>query len=145
MMPSDLDATVSIAKALGHPARVRALAMLRSGELCVCQITAVLQLASSTVSLHLRELKRCGLITERKSGRWVYISLTGDPRAIPWIELAVTGAESDEQLAEDLTKVEELRQLPLEDLCRLGYEAAKARAEVARAGEDDTSDPGGRG
>lgn len=145
MMPSDLDATVSIAKALGHPARVRALAMLRSGELCVCQITAVLQLATSTVSLHLRELKRCGLITERKSGRWVYISLTGDPRAIPWIRLAVTSAESDQQLAEDLTKVEELRQLPLEDLCRLGYEAAKARAEVARAGEDGTSDPGGRG
>jgi DNA-binding transcriptional ArsR family regulator len=145
MTSPNLDATVSIAKALGHPARVRALAMLRSGELCVCQITAVLELATSTVSLHLRELKRCGLITERRSGRWVHISLAEDPEVTPWIDLAVAGAAADQRLAGDLEKVAELRQLPTEDLCRLGYEAAKARAEAARAGEDDTAELGGCG
>ena len=45
-----------VLKAAGHPARLRILNMLRPGALCVCQITAVLQLAASTVSAHLAEL-----------------------------------------------------------------------------------------
>ena len=73
MMSSNLESSVATARALGHPARLRTIAMLRSGELCVCQITEVLGLAPSTVSAHLKELKQAGLITERKDGKWVYI------------------------------------------------------------------------
>jgi DNA-binding transcriptional ArsR family regulator len=128
MKLSPLDAAVSVARALGHPARLRAVAMLRSGELCVCQITEVLGLAPSTVSLHLKELKRCGLVSERKEGRFVHISLSGEPETGHWIDTAITAASSDPQLGQDARKVEELRGLPLEDLCRLGYEAARERA-----------------
>ena len=66
MNSSNLDSAVAIARALGHPARLRTVAVLRSGELCVCQVTEVLKLAPSTVSAHLKELKRAGLIVERK-------------------------------------------------------------------------------
>ena len=55
---------IAATRALGHPARMRAAAMLRSGELCLCQITEVLKLAPSTVSAHLKELKRAGLIED---------------------------------------------------------------------------------
>lgn len=143
MRLADLDTTVSVARAVGHPARLRALAMLRSGELCVCQITEVLQLATSTVSLHLRELKRCGLIKERKSGRWVYFSLADDPQAAGWIELAVAASASDPRLAEDLRKVEELRRLPVEDVCRLGFEAAKAKVDATLGAADAPPVSGG--
>jgi DNA-binding transcriptional ArsR family regulator len=128
MISPDIDTAVSIAKALGHPARLRALATLRSGELCVCQITEVLKLATSTVSLHLRELKRCGLVTERKEGRWVWVGLSHDPLARDWVTTALTAAGADPQLEEDARLVQELRELPVEELCRLGYEAAKAKA-----------------
>ena len=57
-------------KALANPARLRILAMLDSGELCACQIIAVLGLAPSTVSRHIAELRAAGLLTERKDGRW---------------------------------------------------------------------------
>ena len=40
-----LDSAVTMARAIGHPARLRALAMLSSGELCVCQIKEVLELS----------------------------------------------------------------------------------------------------
>lgn len=40
-------------KILAHPARLRILVLLRSGELCVCEVAAVLGLAPSTVSEHL--------------------------------------------------------------------------------------------
>ena len=45
MTMSNLNAAVEISRALGHPARLRIVAMLRSGELCVCQIVAVLGLS----------------------------------------------------------------------------------------------------
>lgn len=103
--------------------------MLRTGELCVCQITAVLGLAQSTVSTHLRELKRARLIAERKDGRWVNFGLSVDPEARRWIDVALKTLEGDPQLEEDDALVVEIRRLPIEDLCRLGYEEARAKAE----------------
>jgi len=123
-----LDSAVTIARALGHPARLRALAMLRSGELCVCQITAVLGLAPSTVSLHLRELKRCGLVAERKDGRWVHIALASEPEARAWLDTALAAVVDDPQLQSDARQVQELRRLPVGELCRFGFEAARERA-----------------
>ena len=102
--------------------------MLRSGELCVCQITEVLGLAPSTVSAHLKELKHAGLVTERKDGRWVYFGLDSDQPGALWIETALAPLSEDPQLASDARLLEELRKLPVEDLCRLGYEAARAKA-----------------
>ena len=56
-MANPLTATVDVLKALGHPVRLRILAMLRGGELCVCQMTAVLGLAEADARV-LRELRR---------------------------------------------------------------------------------------
>jgi len=128
MTTRSLSSAVTLARALGHPARLRAVAMLASGELCVCQVTEVLQLATSTVSLHLRELKRCGLVTERKEGRWVYVALSGEALAREWVRTALAAVGPDPQLVEDARRVAELRELPVEDLCRLGLEGARAKA-----------------
>ncbi|HOC44274.1 MAG TPA: metalloregulator ArsR/SmtB family transcription factor [Thermoanaerobaculales bacterium] len=128
-----LDSAVATARALGHPARLRAVAMLRSGELCVCQVTAVLGLAPSTVSLHLRELKRCGLVSERKQGRWVFVAVADDPAAVVWIDAALAVAARDPQLAGDARLVAELRRVPVEELCRLGADGVTRRARGKRA------------
>jgi DNA-binding transcriptional ArsR family regulator len=133
MTLTPLEAAVAVARALGHPGRLRMLAMLQSGELCVCQLTEVLRLAPSTVSLHLKELKRAGLVTERRDGRWVYLALSEDPEARPWIETALAALAGDPQLEADDEMVDELRRLPVEDLCRLGYEEARARQAAASA------------
>ncbi len=69
-------AEVDIFKALADESRVRAWMALRRGELCVCQIVELLQLAPSTVSKHLQILKDAGLIQSRKNGRWVYYHLS---------------------------------------------------------------------
>ena len=45
--------------------------MLQIKPLCVCEITDVLQLATSTVSKHLSILKETGFIIEEKDGKWV--------------------------------------------------------------------------
>ena len=128
MRASRLDTAVAVARALGHPARLRAVAALRLGELCVCQITAMLKLAPSTVSLHLRELKRCGVVSERKEGRWVFIALSAERTARSWVTTALAAARPDPRLEADERLVAELRELPVAELCRFGYEAAKTRS-----------------
>lgn len=58
-------------KALSDPNRLRILKMLQTKSLCVCEITDVLRLATSTVSKHLSILKSTGFIIETKDGKWV--------------------------------------------------------------------------
>jgi DNA-binding transcriptional ArsR family regulator len=104
-------------KGLAHPARLRLLGMLASGELCVCQLTAVLGLAPSTVSQHLAVLAHGGLVKERKEGKLVFYRL-GDAGAAaallpPLLELvaAATEARADRSL------VARLRRVPVATLC----------------------------
>lgn len=134
MMYTGLESSVAAARALGHPARLRTVAMLRSGELCVCQITEVLKLAPSTVSAHLKELKQAGLVSERKVGKWAYFCLSDDANTRTWIAAALSPLAADAQLEVDSQLVRELRSLPVEDLCRFGYQAARAKALSLEAG-----------
>ena len=67
---------ISICKALTEPTRLRILALLDQGELCVCTLVAVLQAPQSTVSRHLALLKAAGWICERRQGVWMYYRLT---------------------------------------------------------------------
>lgn len=82
---------LSITKALADETRLRALVSLRDGELCLCQIIAVLKLAPSTVSKHMDVLYQAGLVERRKEGRWHYFKLAGDDatteatQAIRWV------------------------------------------------------------
>lgn len=51
------------AKAIGHPARIAILKTLAERNSCICgEIVEVLPLAQSTVSQHLKELQKAGLI-----------------------------------------------------------------------------------
>ena len=52
-----------IAKALSHPARISILKILTQMNVCMCgEIVELLPLSQSTVSQHLKELKRVGLV-----------------------------------------------------------------------------------
>ncbi len=73
-----LEEFLSVTKALSDAQRVRVLLSLREGELCVCQITALLKLAPSTVSKHMSVLKQAGLVESRKDSRWVYYRLSDE-------------------------------------------------------------------
>jgi len=63
------DELARLAKAIGHPARVRIIRMLSRKEARVCsQIVGELPLAQSTVSEHLRILKEAGLVRSSQDG-----------------------------------------------------------------------------
>ncbi len=66
---------LSIFKALSDETRLRIIKLLEQGELCVCDITAALDMVQPKVSFHLSALKESGFINDRKQGKWVHYSL----------------------------------------------------------------------
>lgn len=72
------DAVLGLAEtfsALGDPTRVRILDALSHGELCVCDLAAVLGVSQSAVSHQLRLLRGLRLVRPRRDGRIVFYSL----------------------------------------------------------------------
>jgi len=62
-------------KALAHPARLFMVEQLAAGEKCVCELTAMLELDTSTVSKHLSVLRNAGVVSDQKRGLMVYYSI----------------------------------------------------------------------
>ncbi len=63
---------VTTAKAFADPTRVRILAALRRGELCVCELSDALNTTQSTLSTHLQVIREAGLVETRRDGKWIY-------------------------------------------------------------------------
>ena len=59
-------------KALADATRLRILALLVGGEICVCEIHDALKLPQPTVSRHLAYLRRSGLVATRREGMLVH-------------------------------------------------------------------------
>lgn len=66
-----------VMKAVADPTRVRILKILEGGELCVCQVIAVIALGQSTISKHLFLLRAARLIKDRRDKKWIHYSLDG--------------------------------------------------------------------
>jgi ArsR family transcriptional regulator len=114
---ADLRALVGAAKGLAHPARLRLIGMLAAGELCVCQMTAVLELAPSTVSQHLSVLARGGLVAERKDGKLVFYRLRRDAPAAALLSPLLELLAADPVASADRRLVARLRRIPVATLC----------------------------
>jgi len=77
-----------IFNALSDPARLEIIEFLREGEKCVCEIIPHVSLIQPLVSRHLKILKDCGLVKDRKDGNRRLYSVT-DPRIFEVVD-AVT-------------------------------------------------------
>ena len=104
---------VAAAKAVGHPSRLRILAMLQPGEMCVCQLSAILQAAPSTVSGHLNELRRSSLVTENKVGKLVYYSLDNGGALAGWLRSTLTMVADDTQIRADAALIRKVQAVPI--------------------------------
>ncbi|MBL7114220.1 MAG: winged helix-turn-helix transcriptional regulator [Kiritimatiellae bacterium] len=112
---------MDILKALGDENRVRIVLALQHGELCVCQLIALLQLAPSTVSRHLSLLRAARLVESRKEGRWSYYRLVDAekyPLQIELVQRISSALESASRVVMDRKKLEELSRTDMEALCR---------------------------
>ena len=62
-------------KALSDEDRVRIVALLTHGELCVCHVEEALAQSQPSVSRHLAMLRAAGIVESTRRGNWVYYRL----------------------------------------------------------------------
>jgi ArsR family transcriptional regulator len=124
---------VGVAKALGHPVRLRILAMLAQGPpLCVCQMTSVLESSPSTVSGHLNDLRRSGLVVEERVGKLVYYQLDKRSEAADVVRRMLTLVANDERVQQDRAVIEKVRRVPIPELTRAGLKLERVGIMRAR-------------
>lgn len=73
--PEQVKRIASLFATLGDATRLGLLLALRSGELCVCDLSSIMGMTISAISHQLRILRHQGLVTPRKQGRMVMYSL----------------------------------------------------------------------
>ncbi|MBL0385594.1 winged helix-turn-helix transcriptional regulator [Tumebacillus sp. ITR2] len=105
----DLDLQTEFYKAMGDKTRLKILSLLRSEELCVCELVEIVQMTQPAVSQHLRKLKNAKLVKERREGQWIFYALDGSP--YPFLEAILTA------LPDLSEKIEELKEKGLKVRC----------------------------
>ena len=68
----------ALLKLFGDPTRLRLLQALRPGELCVCDLAALLGLTKSAVSHQLKLLRMADLVRYRREGQVLWYSLADE-------------------------------------------------------------------
>ena len=84
-------------KALSDPERREILNMLKSGSMTAGEIAGRFDMTSATVSYHLSQLKKAGLIFERREKNFIYYSLNASvlEEVLLWIQ-SLKGVEEHE-------------------------------------------------
>lgn len=121
--PSDtaFDHCLSITRACGDATRLRILLLLADGELCLCQLTAVMDLAASTLSEHLRRLREAGLIEIRREGKWRFYQLPKsssktNAAASSFLQWIQQHAAEDPWTRRESKRIRKIRCTPVEQL-----------------------------
>jgi ArsR family transcriptional regulator, arsenate/arsenite/antimonite-responsive transcriptional repressor len=114
---------IAVGQAIVDPTRVRIIAALRRGELCVCELADALEINQSTLSGHLQVLRQTGLVMTRKEGRWIYYSLTDRKTAL--IEALFSNIQpdggADPRLRRDSRRIERRLAIRKNGRCVLGF------------------------
>lgn len=131
-MADDLRTLVEQLKAVSHPIRLRVLALLKPGELCVCQIAETLQVPQSSVSEALRELRRAGFVVERKEGRWVFMSVVPKKQATPLLKGLLAQAGTLPEVQQDRERAKAIQELAIPVVCSKVQKGTASGRKVAR-------------
>jgi ArsR family transcriptional regulator, arsenate/arsenite/antimonite-responsive transcriptional repressor len=105
LMQPDL---VTLFQALGDRTRLRLLNLLAAGEICVCYFIDVLDDPQPKISRHLAYLRRAGLASARRDGKWMHYSLARPPSPAVARVLDATLEElgNDKQMQRDRAQLE---------------------------------------
>ena len=132
MSSTPLTRLLDVSKALANRARLRILAVLDGRELCVGQVAAVFDIARSTASEHLSDLRRVGLVAERRDGKFVHYSLVSDPWARTFLDVVLSELADDAAVLGDRALTDRILALPHELVCERGRAALDTAPPDAR-------------
>ena len=94
-------------RALGDETRLRIVALLSHGELCVCHIEEALALSQPNASRQLGILSNAGIVERNRQGNWVYYRLAAqnEPECRRQLTALVRGFEKRDVLRADVERL----------------------------------------
>ena len=107
-------------KCLSDETRLRCVALLqKQGKLCVCELTAALDLSQPKISRHWALLRQCGLLLDSREGSWVYYQINPNlpDWAFPILANALTAVEITGQFQTDWDRLSKTATRPDTPLC----------------------------
>jgi ArsR family transcriptional regulator len=101
--------------ALADETRLRILALVASGEICVCHIHGALGIPQPTASRHLAYLRRTGLVHTRKDGLWVHyrLAVPADPAMASVLAATIGALNSTRGTSTDRRRLSGLTEIPV--------------------------------
>jgi Predicted transcriptional regulators len=106
-MKADL---ATLFQALGDSTRLRLLNLMAAGEVCVCYFVEILDETQPKVSRHLAYLRRAGLVSARRDGKWMHYGLVMPAGAAlaAVLETVLRVIASDRQMQRDRAALEKV-------------------------------------
>jgi ArsR family transcriptional regulator, arsenate/arsenite/antimonite-responsive transcriptional repressor len=94
--------------ALADTTRLRLLNLMAGREVCVCYFVEILRQGQPKISRHLAYLRKAGVVTARREGKWMHyrISPPTDAAAASILEATLASLHSDKQMQTDLAKLD---------------------------------------
>ncbi len=111
--------TAQLFKALSDETRLRIIALLAYGELCVCDLMEIMGLPQSTVSRHLATLRQSELVEDRRQGVWIFYRLMESSESVyrELLDILSENMGHMEQVQADREKLQALLQQKKPDSC----------------------------
>jgi ArsR family transcriptional regulator, arsenate/arsenite/antimonite-responsive transcriptional repressor len=99
---------VTLFQALADRTRLRLLHLLSAGEICVCYFVAILAESQPKISRHLSYLRKAGLVSARRDGKWIHYSLVrpADERQAAVLDATLAALEGDRDAKRDRLALE---------------------------------------
>ncbi len=104
--PSDL---AQLFAALADSTRLRLLNLLSGREVCVCYFVEILDQPQPKISRHLAYLRRAGIVTARRQGKWMHYRLRwpDDHAAVFVLRAVVASLAEKPEMRADLARLDQ--------------------------------------
>jgi ArsR family transcriptional regulator, arsenate/arsenite/antimonite-responsive transcriptional repressor len=98
----------SLFQALADRTRLRLLNLLAMGEICVCYFVTLLDEPQPKISRHLAYLRRSGLVSARRDGKWIHYQLVtpSEPAAARLLRSLLEELRNDASMQRDVAALQ---------------------------------------
>jgi ArsR family transcriptional regulator len=98
---------VTLFAALADPTRLRLLNLMNGREVCVCYFVEILKQGQPKISRHLAYLRRAGIVSARRDGKWMHYSIERprERKAAEVLEATLESLKSDAGMQGDLERL----------------------------------------
>lgn len=94
--------------ALADPTRLRLLNLMAGREVCVCYFVEILKQSQPKISRHLAYLRKAGIVSARREGKWMHYSIQqpGDAAAVSVLNAVFASLRESKEMQADLSRLD---------------------------------------